>query len=197
MSNLPNPCREYTILADDREKKPLLFPNYLPFLHPNGSITTIRLHATKCRLPTADYALFPDAISESTEAPYLLAAHSTACVVECKRSLDELANNLLLKTKRDHFEAQLERMARTYARSVLLLQIPITDLTNPSPRTQSPFHVMDILQRLCFRHSISLHLLGNTSEAASRATGEWVARFLINATITVHELPKSEVLSGQ
>lgn len=165
--------REYTLLVDDREKIPLLFPEHLVMLDPNHPATrrktvTVALHVDKATLKTGDY---------------LLSGFRQATIVERKRGLEEIATNCLNPKDRKRFGACLERMYKGARQPVLLMEGTPDVLLKPSRYVEDPWCVIDEFQRLLITFGIQLHLMPTKTQAQRRAAGEWTARMLINGAL--------------
>jgi len=174
--------REYTILIDKREKKPLVFPAALEILDPRALPTeqkaiTVRLKTRAETLKTADYAL-----ADSPCNCYALSERSV--IVETKRSIDEIAANCLSLSKRRNFVAQLTRMSESWRRPHLIVEggLPTLSTTYPSSKV-NPALALDALQRLCLEYGVTLIPIPGSTPAARRRTADYVARLLINGTI--------------
>lgn len=167
--------RDWVIVHDDRERRPLLFPANMAMLDPvSKTPTTVRLSVVKARLTTADYLLTED-------TPYTLSGSSKALVVERKMTLDEIGQKLQDPHGFSLFDAQLGRMAKDYAFPVLLLESTPTRFNVPTGKCPVPGIVHDLFQRLLLKHRVSLQYLPCPGLNDRRAMGEWVARLLINA----------------
>lgn len=163
--------KEYTILIDTREKHPLQFPDWLPVANTDCSkSTSVKLWVRKSTLETGDYVL--------AEAP-------EAGAVERKASLAELHNNL---RSRDlgRFTACLERLSHFRAPMLLLEGTPAGYSTaSASQLCPDPPLVMSHLNRLCLSYGIPVvFATGVGGKTGRRAVGEFVARFLIDASLT-------------
>lgn len=158
--------REYTILVDEREKKPFTFPEYIVCLDPNKdpchqSGITVRLRTQKRTMKTGDYAL-----------------DGGAAVVERKGSLDEITQNLLTPDGRRRFAECCRRLRDETARPLLLLEglvgTPIIKPGKPHPGL-----AIDSLMRILQEYAIGLIVLPTSTAGQRRAAGEWAARWLI------------------
>lgn len=164
--------KSLTILVDSREKIPLIFPSTLTMLSPrhlpHQQIKSIvRLVTKSATLETGDYLL--------AEAP-------TACVVERKYSIDELATNTLNPRRRRLFIAELLRL-QAYSRPVLLLEGSLSKYLKPTVRTKDPGLALDATQRLLLEYKIGLITQPCNTVAERRAAGEFVARLLVNGAL--------------
>lgn len=160
--------RDFTLIVDTREKKPLLFPANLRVLNPDTKkANLIRLHTKKEKLDTGDYLL--KGFEEST-------------MIERKGSLREVASNCL-SGDRARFENCLIRMTEACKDPVLLLEGTPLELSRKSKEVPEPGAAIDALMRLLSTYSIGLLLLPTASSSQRRATGEWAARLLINGAI--------------
>ena len=158
--------REYTILIDEREKKPLTFPEYIVCLDPtrdacHQSGITVRLRTQKRTMKTGDYRI-----------------DGHASVVERKGSIDEIAQNLLTPDGRRRFADCCRRLRDETARPLLLLEglvgTPIIKPGKPHPGL-----AIDSLMRILQEYAIGLIVLPTSTAGQRRAAGEWAARWLI------------------
>lgn len=165
--------REFTILVDDREKKPLTFPENLliwdsskpPHLR---KLTPVRLHIRTSRLETGDYQL---------------AGHPDRCIIERKASLDELDQNLTPSSKRSLFLDELQRLQSCSYPVLLLEGDPLELLRTRSPKTV-PAVTRDQLLAVLAPYRVSLYTMSTSTPARRRAVSEWAAATLIAATRT-------------
>jgi len=165
--------RDYTLIIDTREKKPLIFPANLRMLSGSSSphlarTNLVRLHSKKEKLDTGDY---------------LLRGYETVTMIERKGSLREVATNCLNKNDRKRFIACLERMKDACSEPILLLEGTPLETLRKSKHVPEPGAAVDALMRLLTEYEIKLLLLPTSSSAQRRATGEWAARLLINGAI--------------
>lgn len=170
--------KTYTILIDDREKKPLVFPHYMVMQNPSHPTmhsckTTVTIATETTRLQTADY---------------VLKEHPRCGVVERKGHLSEVANNIFFPPRRRLFLAELTRLEEKFASPLLMLEGSIRTMLNSNHRVGKSSKVsggiiMDCLMRCLSKHNIPLVIIPNTSLSARQAMGEYVARFLINTAL--------------
>jgi ERCC4-type nuclease len=170
--------RDYTLIIDTREKKPLIFPANLRVLSPNASphlckTNLLRVHTKKEKLDTGDY---------------LLRGYETVTMIERKGSLREVATNCLNQRDRKRFVACLERMKDACAEPILLLEGTPLESLRKTKHVLEPGAAIDALMRLLTEYGIKLLLLPTASSAQRRATGEWAARLLINGAINGNPL---------
>lgn len=163
--------REYTIVVDDREKKPLPFPSHLVMWDPNSPpstrkarTTTVKLHLESQRLPTGDYLL--------KESP-------STIVVERKNGLDEVAGNCLLTKKRKLFIAELERLRAECKRPVLLLEGDPVRVVKTRWWEGDPSIPRDALRALLLQYGVELLLIPGHTMVQRRAAASWIASMLI------------------
>lgn len=166
----------WTILQDDREKTPLLFPKHIVMLDPNSvpwnpRTITVSLQIKKARLTTGDYAL---------------EGHESKVLIERKKNLSELHQNLLTLSGRRRFVDCCLRLKSACTRPILILEGTVASLIK-APRHHmacDPWIVIDALQRICLEHGIWIQYLSSTTLDQRRAVGEEVARILINGAVT-------------
>lgn len=159
------------ILIDDREKKPLPFPTYLPIWDPRsppGSPRkiTVRIIEEKRTLTTGDY---------------LLGSAPNACGIERKGSLDELRANLATKTGRRRFLDCMKRLTDTFQNPVLFLEGTPLELarTVRGPHTDAEVTRDLLTATLSSYPKVSLLLLPCGTIPQRKAAAEWVASLLI------------------
>jgi ERCC4-type nuclease len=166
--------REYTILIDEREKKPLRFPAHLPLWDDHSPATaavktTVRLHTRTTRLLTGDYQLegYP---------------HTVIC--ERKGSLDELSTNLLTPNGRRKFIAELVRLREECLRPVILLEGTPLSLMDTQRAGSDAIVARDALLRACLEYNVQLLLVPSSTSAHRDAAAIWLASLLISASFT-------------
>lgn len=168
--------RSWTILQDDREKTPLLFPANMVMLDDahvpcDRRSCTVSLTVTKKRLQTGDYAL------EGFESRVL---------IERKKHLPELFANLLTPTGRERFVKACDRLRSECRHPILILEGTIGHLVRTA-RAQldvDPWLVVDALHRICLERRIQILYLPAATPEQRKSVGEEVARLLINGAIT-------------
>ena len=158
--------REYTLLIDEREKKPFTFPEYMVCLDPSKdpcrqSGITVRIRTQKRTLKTGDYTL-----------------DGGAAVVERKGSLNEITQNLLTPDGRRRFADCCRRLRDETARPLLLLE-GLVGQPEPKPGKPHPGLAIDSLLRILQEYAIGLIVLPTGTAGQRRAAGEWTARWLI------------------
>ena len=166
--------REWVILQDTREKKPLLFPETLVMLNDakpawHRRSCTVRLRVEKHPLKTGDYCLL---------------GHEKTALIERKGSLREVAGYCLSKDGCRRFTSQVDRLKAEAALPYLLLEGTPMDLLRPTLHVEKPGLAMDSFQRILYEKSVPLILLPAATTSARKAVGEWVARLLINGALT-------------
>ena len=180
--------KAWTILQDDREKTPLLFPAHMVMLDPayppcERRTTTVALTMKRARLITGDYALegFPAKV-----------------LVERKKHLQELAANLLTTTGRSRFVDACDRLRSECTHPILMVEGTVAHLVRTA-RTRldfDPWLVIDALQRICLERHIQIIYLPSVTPEQRRSVGEEVARLLINGAITYAERPTPDLPSS-
>jgi len=166
--------REWVILQDSREKKPLLFPETLSFLDPTKPpwfrrSVRVRLRVEKYPLKTGDYCLL---------------GHEKTALIERKGSLREVAGYCLTKDGCRRFTSQVDRLKDEAALPYLLLEGTPVDLQRPTKYVEKPGLALDSFQRILFQKGVALILLPSATTTARKAVGEWAARLMINGAIT-------------
>jgi hypothetical protein len=160
--------KTYTILIDNREKRPLQFPEYLTIwnrgtLPTSPSKTTVRLLTRTATLPTGDY---------------VLADSPTSCVIERKQDLRELHGNLVTETGRRRFLAELVRL-QSFRHRILFLEGTPDTLMSKVPPEVTPEIVRDLLFHLLSTYQVELLLLPCQTANARLAAAQWIAARLI------------------
>lgn len=175
--------RNVRIVIDSREKKPLEFADFLGILNPDTlpeqkSTTPFRIHKDKQTLEAADYIL-----ADEHGVLYTLENSPHAGVIETKRSMHEVAQNLFDSHRRRNFLACLTRMRERFSHPLLLLEGGFDHLDDDAHHVD-PGIVMDGLQRICMQNRIHLAILPTSTPRQRRLCGEFVARWLINAMLS-------------
>lgn len=177
--------RSWTIIQDDREKTPLLFPANMVMLDDahvpcDRRSCTVALTVVKKRLQTGDYAL------EGFESKVL---------IERKKHLPELFANLLTPTGRERFVKACDRLRSECSHPILILEGTIGHLvrTARSQLDVDPWLVVDALHRICIERRIQILYLPAATPEQRRSVGEEIARLLINGAITHAEQPTQDV----
>ena len=134
-----------TVLIDDREKFPILFPGYVRWFSDPHSPHLIHVLTEKRRLVVGDYLLH--------ECP-------DGCVVERKGSAVELAGNLVTSDRR-RAVAAFRRLCSRCRRPVLVCDFSISDLQRElRPGGLMPGLVISELMRLLSDLDIGLVMPG-------------------------------------
>lgn len=165
--------REFVLLIDEREKKPLPIPDFISVWDrsstwENPSTTRVRIHKVSTRLKTADYAL---------------SGYEKTCLIERKGSLTELHGNLMTTDGRRRFLAELQRLRTETADPILLLEGSPHTLKAVAPPV-NPDIVRDQLLTVLHEYGIGFHMLPTESPTARRAAGEWLVATLIAKALT-------------
>lgn len=151
---------------DDREKRPLPFPAFLPL--GGGRNRTVQLLVRTTRLRFGDYCL---------------ESHPTHAIIERKASLDEIATNCLNPHRKANFEKELLYLRENVPHPLLLFEGDPHSLLRATTRNPSPFEAVDAFQRLLLIHRIPALFLPANSIPQLRSIAEWAARWLINASL--------------
>lgn len=158
--------REYTILVDEREKKPFTFPEHIVCLDPSKdpchqSGVTVRLRTQKRTMKTGDYRI-----------------EGNPAVIERKGSIDEISQNLLTQDGRRRFTECCRRLRDETPAPIVLLEglvgMPTIKAGKPHPGL-----AIDSLMRILQEFAIGLIVLPTSTAGQRRAAGEWAARWLI------------------
>lgn len=161
--------RDWTILIDTREQKPLPFPSHLPVWdEESGRPTTITLTLRKQKLDTADYAL----------------EGNSSCLIETKRGALELAQNLF-SPDRPRFLAALDRLASAARHPVVLIEgSPHEILSTPNKHWHGPPSLLldRLITDLTCRKITPLWIPGDTMNHR-RAAATTAALLLIRASL--------------
>jgi len=165
--------KEWVIIQDTREKKPLRFPANLRVLDDKSpahkqKMVTIRLHTVAQKLDTGDY---------------LLQGHETDTIVERKGSLREVAMNCLNQQDRKRFIDCLKRLQDTCDHPILMLEGTPLSMERVAKGVREPGAACDGLIRLIREYKVELLLLPGTNHSHRRACANWVARLLIAGAI--------------
>ena len=165
--------KEWTIIQDTREKKPLKFPANLKVLDDNfppckQRMVTVRLHTVEEKLEAGDY---------------LLRGHEGDTIIERKGSLREIAKNCLNEKDRVRFIKALVKLKDACTNPVLMLEGTPLLMERPCQNVPNPACATDALMRLMKEYKIEFILLPGTTYSHRRACANWVARMLINGAI--------------
>ena len=130
--------KEWTIVQDTREKKPLKFPANLKVLDDKypphkQRMVTVRLHTVQDKLEAGDY---------------LLRGHEGKTIIERKGSLREIAKNCLNEKDRVRFIKSLEKLKNACTHPVLMLEGTPLLMERPCQNVPKPACAMDALMRL-------------------------------------------------
>ena len=166
-----------TILVDSREKTPLPFPSSIEtvdFSHlPEKQVLRrVSLVTKRQTLETADYLL--------ADEPGNVYSSGKSVIVETKRSLSEIAGNVLDPHKRRNFISLLSRM-RTHPHALLVVEGGLSTLYSsaPPPASFTPISARDHFLSLCLRHGVHPYLVDGGGLEARRRAADFVARLLI------------------
>lgn len=152
-----------TVLVDDREKYPILFPKYLTIQDQRtGRPRLLRVLVRTTRLPCGDYCL---------------RWAKAKCVIERKASVEELAQNLC---SGDWFRqmAAFKRLRKFSAVRYLLIDGSLGDLTRycktdtfkAQYQCPDPNIVISRLVHCCIEFGMNLWWIGGGRQAAHRTT---------------------------
>lgn len=156
------------IVVDTREKRPMLFPDHLPFWVSPTRRVTIKLVIERRTLKTADY---------------ILGGAPTCVGIERKRDLDELHNNLCTASGRKRFLACLDRLSSEFEKPILFLEGTPSALVRSHRPETDPTRVRDQLMSACAHYNISLLTIPTATIPQRRVAAEWLASLLISGAI--------------
>lgn len=174
--------KEYTIVVDNREKKPLpikdgtILTVQSPTTIVKAAPVTCRIRRVDRHMPTADYAL-----GDESANIYTCATNPHACVVERKHSVRELQANVFDARKRQNFISMLARMRDAWRFPHLIIDTSLPSLFKKTADVPEPACVIDTTLRLCYHHGVVVVPLAATTAASRRHAAEWVCRLLIQA----------------
>lgn len=165
--------RQYTIIVDTRERKPLLFPASIAMLDPSSpphspKVARVSLTTIKRKLDTGDYALL---------------GYEEDVLVERKGSLREISKNCFHFKDRPRFIRCIERLRDSCKRPYVLLEGSPLEMLRPTKEVPKPYFSVDSLLRILTEYQIGFWFMPANTSAHKRAAGEWLARTLINGVI--------------
>jgi hypothetical protein len=120
-----------------------------------------------------------------SEGDYCISGHESACLVERKGSINEVAMNCLSRDRKRFVDA-LERLADSTEHPVLFLEGSPVDLTGrlqPGSNLPESGPALDALFDLTHRYNIDLVIAPAKTVRQRRAAGEMVARLLLSAVL--------------
>lgn len=178
--------RKYTIIWDNREKKPLLFPS-----------TIVTLDDT--RLPTRDAKVtiqidnhkerLDDYHPTMKKGDYFLEEAPDACVLEKKYDLAEIATNCLNAHRRRNFIDEMDYLASRCRFPVLLMLGTHRELLRSipdgpyGPGVPYPGVAVAALMRILMERNIRMETLSSETLAARQAAGKWAIHLLLSGAI--------------
>jgi hypothetical protein len=179
------------ITIDAREKTPLPLPATLEMadfsvLPQHQRTRRVFITTSRATIKTADYLLAGE--------PGVVYTPGDCCVVETKRSLSEIAANVLNPHKRGLFVALLQRMA-AHRRAFLVVEGGLKTLTHKRGVGDDPFNpavALDQFLALCLQWGVHPWLIDGSSPEARLRTGEFVARLLILGKEHGRQEPRAE-----
>jgi hypothetical protein len=172
--------RDWTIIVDDREKKPLPFPEHLVLADEIGNPCTVRLHTTSQRIHKGDYHLL---------------GYERHCVIERKGSLGEVLNNLNTPAAAKRLEDEMFYLRTHVAHPVLLFEGDFGHL-NPTLRDGTPAGAVTYgLLAMLARHRITPLFMSCATLAQRRTFAENTARLLIAGALHLSQpQPQPQVI---
>lgn len=176
------PPTTLTIIVDSREKKPLTFPEHIAVLSPHHLPEQkvqipYRIRVQTKTIETGDYVLGDDG-----GVLYTMPEHPLCGVVETKRSMSEVSANLFDPHRRTLFLAQLSRMRARFSKPLLVLEGGYDHLEDD--QYVHPGLAIDGLQRSCMQNGVHLTTIPTNTPRQRRLCGEFVLRWLINASLS-------------
>lgn len=174
--------KQFQIVIDSREQHPLPIPEVVEWLDPTALPTSakpvrVRIGLDKRALPAADYILEGD-----VGLVYTTGSGRGAGVVERKASIDELSDNVFAPHRRPNFITLLTRMKEQWRYPVLMIEGGLSTLFQISRKHPGGL-VIDGLQRLSMEYGVPIIPLDGRGLSQRKYAGEWVARWLLNATV--------------
>jgi ERCC4-type nuclease len=163
----------WVILQDDREKKPLLFPDNLVRLDES--------HPPLCRRGTTERLLVKE--KRLLTGDYQLQGYEDRCIIERKGALDEIATNLFDPHRRRKFVESLSRLRAECSLPVVLFEGTLKDALVPTRSNADPEVVVSALVSLLAEYRVTPIFLPSSSLDHRRATGRFVAWTLIQGAL--------------
>ena len=165
--------RLYTIRIDTREKLPLVFPPFMPFLRTTlvGDAQDVELLTVPSKMPTADYCLV---------------GYEDITLIERKGSLREIANNCLTDDR--------HRLRREFERLRYACLFPLVLVVGSMPgmlrdvHVDRPYRALDALMRLLAEYRLPLLFQPGTSHRQRADVGRTVARILVNNAVVADQI---------
>ncbi len=165
----------YTIVVDSREQtNKLIFPSTLRTLDPTKSLR--KKSYRRVTLTTVEEAIH--------RGDYLLRGHETACIVEAKCGIAEIASNCLTRLTRIRLISELDYLASRCKFPVLLLRGKPHSLLTSTKLAPQPGTAISTLFRLLLERNIWMLVMEFATLDQRRACGEFVAHLLITASHT-------------
>jgi len=183
--------RSFTIIQDNREKKPLPFPKRIAVLDegwPTHLKTQIHdLVVVRKTIPEADYLI---EAAEGIICPSVFGG-LRACpsvIIERKASLLELSANLLRsRHRRERFREILSLMRASWTYPILMVEGGLSTLYNPPLKwdlSVPPSAAVDALLRISCEQGVPVVPIQSGTGKSRLQLGEHIARTLINGTLT-------------
>lgn len=155
----------YRIITDTREQRPLRFPEHIVMGCGGPRTKTIHLLGEARTLEAGDY---------------LLSGYEDATIVERKKGITELAQNVLSKD-RTRFEKALRRLRDSCRNPWVVIEGSPVTLLQPNKNLPYPSEaVVDEFLRVCQEYDVKVQMLPTDTVKQRTAAGIWVARLLIN-----------------
>jgi hypothetical protein len=158
---IPN---QITVLIDSRERQPLLFPSWIEW-HGDRTLEArqIQVLAKVVTLPAGDYTL---------------EGYEGICIIETKRSLRELFNNVCTEWPRA--AKALHRLSKACKYPYVVWEMSCSDLMRKSKHVQDPPLAIDRWLQACTRLNLRLMWVGSHSQPGPRRKlGEQLVRLML------------------
>lgn len=162
MYSVPN---EVTVLIDSRERRPLLFPSWITF-HGDRTLEVhqIQVKTKVVRMPAGDYTL---------------QGYDDVCIIETKRSLRELHNNVC-SNEWPRVAKALKRLRDECEFPILLWEMTPSELFRATRYVPDPYLVFDRWMQVIARFDLRLMYGGaGVGPGPRRKLGEQMVRLML------------------
>lgn len=156
---------EVTVLIDSRERRPLLFPSWITF-HGDRTLDAhqIQVKTEVVTMPAGDYAL---------------KGYEDVCLIETKRSLRELHNNVCTN-EWPRVGKALKRLSEACDYPYIVWEITPSQLFWKSKHVPDPELVLDRWHQVIVHFNLRLMLAGiGSNPGPRRKLGEQLVRLMI------------------
>jgi hypothetical protein len=157
-----------TVLIDSREKKPLLFPSWIDFRCDRTlKVQPIQVKTKRVVMPAGDYTL---------------EGYDHLAILETKRSLRELHNNVCSDWKRE--VKALKRLSEACEYPYVVWEMTPAELFRKSPHVPDPQLVYDRWMQAITRFNLRLMFAGGgVGPGPRRRLGEQLVRLMLAHTL--------------